>query len=171
MPDATSYSPPDAATAQEPTAALEHTLTSLSYLLTRAQAHGEQMSRAGVNAHRSDVYLLFALDQRDGVCRVGDLATGLMVEPSHVTRQIARLQSQGLVERAPDPLDGRARRVAITEAGTALLTRLRLANRASLQRALHGFTEADVTTTVAVLRQLVDGYARQMRASGSERPA
>ncbi|MDX3855193.1 MarR family winged helix-turn-helix transcriptional regulator [Streptomyces sp. AK02-01A] len=153
----------DAATALDPTAALEKTLASLSYLLTRSQAHDWQVSQAGVTARRSDVYLLLALDMSDGVSRVGDLATLLMVEPSHVTRQIDRLQSQQLVERTPDPLDGRARRVAITADGAALLARLRGANRAGLRGALHGVAEADIATTVAVLQRLVDRYARQMR--------
>ncbi|MFI5756751.1 MarR family winged helix-turn-helix transcriptional regulator [Streptomyces sp. NPDC051569] len=153
----------DAATALEPTAALEKTLASLSYLLTRSQAHDWQVSRAGVSARRSDVYLLLALDMSGGTSRVGDLAGLLMVEPSHVTREIARLQSRRLVERTADPLDGRARRVAITVAGAELLARLRQANQHSLQRALHGIDEADVATTVAVLQRLVERYARQVR--------
>ncbi|MFD3915947.1 MarR family winged helix-turn-helix transcriptional regulator [Streptomyces sp. NPDC058603] len=154
---------PDADTAPEPTAALEKMLALLSYLLTRSQAHDQQISQAGVTARRSDVYLLLALDKNDG-SRVGDLATRLMVEPSHVTRQIARLQAQRLVERTPDPLDGRARRVAITAEGTALLARLHQANRASLQQALHDVEERDIATTVDVLQRLVDGYVRRVRA-------
>ncbi|AXG82118.1 MarR family winged helix-turn-helix transcriptional regulator [Streptomyces paludis] len=159
---------PDATAPQGAVAKLEMTLASLAYLLTRARAHDERISRAGVSARRSDVHLLLALDAHDGVGRVGDLADRLMVEPSHVTRQIARLQSQGLVERTADPLDGRARRVAITEAGTALLTRLRHANRAAIQRALTGFDEADIATAAAVLQRLMDGYARQVEATGPQ---
>ncbi|MFJ9030582.1 MarR family winged helix-turn-helix transcriptional regulator [Streptomyces sp. NPDC102274] len=155
---------PDADIAPEPTAALEKMLALLSYLLTRSQAHDQQISQAGVSARRSDVYLLLALDKSDGGSRVGDLAARLMVEPSHVTRQIARLQAQRLVERTPDPLDGRARRVAITAEGAALLTRLHRANRASLQEALHGVEERDIATTVDVLQRLVDGYVRRVRA-------
>lgn len=153
----------DADTTSEPTAALEKMLALLSYLLTRSQAHDQQISRAGVTARRSDVYLLLALDKSDGGSRVGDLAARLMVKPSHVTRQIARLQAQRLVERTPDPLDGRARRVAITAEGTALLARLHRANRASLQRALHGVEERNIATTVEVLQRLVDGYVRHVR--------
>ncbi|MGW2510001.1 MarR family winged helix-turn-helix transcriptional regulator [Streptomyces scopuliridis] len=154
---------PDADTAPEPSAALEKMLALLSYLLTRSQAHDQQISRAGVTARRSDVYLLLALDKSEGGSRVGDLAGRLMVEPSHVTRQIARLQAQRLVERTPDPLDGRARRVAITAEGAALLARLHRANLASLQRALHDVEERDIATTVDVLQRLVDGYVRRVR--------
>jgi DNA-binding MarR family transcriptional regulator len=153
----------EAASSQDATAALEKQLASLSYLLTRSQAHDLQASRAGVTAARSDIYLLMALDLSGGVSRVGDLAVRLMVEPSHVTRQIARLESQQLVERAPDPVDRRARRVAITDEGKTVLGRFREANQASLREALQGIDATDVAATVTVLHRLVERYARQVR--------
>src|SRR4051812_29963897 len=90
---------------QEPIVALQRALVTLSYLLTRSQAHERLAERAGVSARRSDLWLLMALEGVGGVSRVGDLAAHLMVEPSHVTRQIARLAAEKLVERTPDPLD------------------------------------------------------------------
>lgn len=50
----------------------------------------------------NDVRLLDMLDKSPtGSARMGDLAEKLMSLPSRVTRQIRRLEMQGLVRRAP----------------------------------------------------------------------
>ncbi|MGV4930093.1 MarR family transcriptional regulator [Streptomyces sp. BHT-5-2] len=154
---------PDPATHQDPTAALQKVLATLSYLLTRSQAHERQASQAGVTAGRSDLYLLMALEDSGGVSRVGDLAVQMMVEPPHVTRQIRQLEAQDLVERTPDELDRRARRIAITPRGRAVLESFRQARLAGLRQALSDFDAAELVTTKAVLDRLVD-YVRDKHA-------
>lgn len=154
---------PTPARDQGPVVALQRVLATLSYLLTRSQTHERQAARAGVRTGRSDLWLLMALDGNGGVSRVGDLAALLMVEPPHVTRQIGRLAAQDLVERTPDSQDRRARKVAITPHGKAVLERLRQAGQASLHQALEGISDADVATTVAVLNRLMN-HARQRDA-------
>ncbi|MEV7598943.1 MarR family transcriptional regulator [Kitasatospora sp. NPDC089797] len=147
------------------TADLEAVLASLAYLLTRSQEHERRTARAGITAARSDVYLLRALAEADGVSRVGDLAARLMVKPSHVTRQIDRLESQRLVERTPDALDRRARQVALTADGRVVLERLKQANIIGLSVALDGVPEPDVAATVGVLNHLIDRYVHRVRGA------
>ena len=69
------------------------------------------LNRALVDAHHltlNDVRLLDMLDKSaTGSARMGDLADGLMSLPSRVTRQIRRLELQGLVRRGASPDDGR----------------------------------------------------------------
>lgn len=154
---------------QDPITALHRVLATLSYLLTRSQAHERQTALAGVKAQRSDLWLLMALDGGGGASRVGDLAALLLVEPSHVTRQIGQLESQGLVERTPDSTDRRARRVAITPEGKAVLERLQEAGRTGLHQALAGFDDEAIGTTVEVLDRLV-AYARQRAAEEPKLP-
>ncbi|MEU8681156.1 MarR family transcriptional regulator [Streptomyces sp. NPDC048611] len=168
---------PDPARDQDPTVALQRVLATLSYLLTRSRAHERQAAQAGVTAARSDLWLLMALEDSGGISRVGDLAALLMVEPPHVTRQIGQLESQDLVERTPDALDRRARKVAITPHGRAVLDRLRQTGQANFHEALAGFDDGDIATTVAVLNRLV-AYARRkhedeerLRRRGCERGA
>ncbi|CAM5286391.1 MarR family winged helix-turn-helix transcriptional regulator [Kitasatospora aureofaciens] len=155
----------DDRTAADATADLEAVLASLAYLLTRSQEHERRTARAGITAARSDVYLLRALAEAEGPSRVGDLAARLMVKPSHVTRQIDRLEGQRLVERTPDALDRRARRVALTADGRAMLERLKQANIIGLTSALDGVAEPDVTATVGVLRHLIERYVQRVRGS------
>ncbi|MFJ9415191.1 MarR family winged helix-turn-helix transcriptional regulator [Streptomyces sp. NPDC101227] len=148
---------------RDSTAALQSVLATLSYLLTRSRAHERQAARAGVTVARSDLWLLMALEDGGGVSRVGDLAALLMVEPPHVTRQIGQLEAQDLVERTADTLDRRARKVAITPRGRAVLKSVMETGQAGLHEALVGFDDADVATTVAVLNHLV-AYAREKHA-------
>lgn len=61
--------------------------------------------------------VLDTLAFRDGPMRLSDLTrTGQISRPG-VTQLITRLERDGLVERRPDPSDGRAVLVHITEAG------------------------------------------------------
>lgn len=61
---------------------------------------------------------------RDTDLRLGDLADRLRVKPSVASRAVAALESEGLVERTPDPDDARACRIHLTVAGrTELSTR------------------------------------------------
>ncbi|MFJ8627028.1 MarR family winged helix-turn-helix transcriptional regulator [Kitasatospora sp. NPDC093550] len=154
---------PDAPDHRTATTDLEAVLASLAYLLTRSQEHERQAARAGITAARSDVYLLRALAEAEGASRVGDLAARLMVKPSHVTRQIDRLQGQRLVERTPDVADRRARQIELTAEGRAMLDRLKRANITGLADALQGIPEADVAATVAVLRHLIERYVHRVR--------
>lgn len=153
------------ATTDTATADLEAVLASLAYLLTRSQEHERRTAKAGITAARSDVYLLRALCEADGPSRVGDLAERLMVKPSHVTRQIDRLEGQHLVARTPDALDRRARRVALTADGRAVLERLKQANITSLTDALDGVPAPDVAATVGVLCHLIERYVQRVRGS------
>ncbi|MET0702538.1 MAG: MarR family transcriptional regulator [Mycobacterium sp.] len=69
-----------------------------------------------------DVRLLDMLDKSaTGSARMGDLAEALMSLPSRVTRQIRRLEAQGLVQRAASPDDGRGVLATITDEGRELV--------------------------------------------------
>jgi DNA-binding MarR family transcriptional regulator len=66
----------------------------------------------------NDVRLLDMLDKSPtGSARMGDLAEALMSLPSRVTRQIRRLEMQGLVRRGASPDDGRGVLASITDQG------------------------------------------------------
>lgn len=71
-----------------------------------------------------------------GPMRVTDLAEIKQADPSTVSRQAAQLVKAGLARREADPDDGRASRLAVTEAGEAACERLRAARVAMLGEAL-----------------------------------
>ncbi|MFZ0832387.1 MAG: MarR family transcriptional regulator [Mycobacterium sp.] len=68
----------------------------------------------------NDVRLLDMLSKSaTGSARMGDLAEQLMSLPSRVTRQIRRLEADGLVRREASPEDRRGVLATITEEGRA----------------------------------------------------
>lgn len=73
---------------------------------------------------RSSHLLLFPLS-RLGAARQSVLAEQSHLDPSTTSRHVADLVREGLVERRPDPDDGRASLLALTPAGHDSLTRMR----------------------------------------------
>lgn len=84
------------------------------------------------------------------------LVAELGVEKSTLTRQIDAVARLGLVERRPDPLDARARLVALTEPGRAQLTDLRESTIAQWRERLSRWDPADVRQLTTLLRRLAD---------------
>nr|WP_238558980.1 MarR family winged helix-turn-helix transcriptional regulator [Rhodococcus rhodnii] len=99
----------------------------------------------------SSVLLVLA---RVGECRQSELAAELYVGPSSLSRQITELVDGGYITRAPDPSDGRAARVSLTDAGHDYIRALRERRAARLTALLADWDEDEATTTVAALRKL-----------------
>ncbi len=60
----------------------------------------------------------------DTALRQTDLAESMGVEAMTVTGFLDRLEAKGLIRRDPDPIDRRAKRIRLTEAGKAMLERI-----------------------------------------------
>lgn len=70
----------------------------------------------------SGAFGILALVDRLGDGRhAGELAHQAALDPSTVSRAVAALVTSGLVAREPDPYDGRATVLAVTDAGRAAL--------------------------------------------------
>jgi DNA-binding MarR family transcriptional regulator len=90
---------------------------------------------------------------------VGDLAAYLMLRPHSAVELVDRAEAAGLVERIPDPDDGRIVRVRLTGEGDRVLQKL---TRAHLDR-LHELA--------AVLDELVTRHDGTSPDPGAERGA
>jgi DNA-binding MarR family transcriptional regulator len=82
-----------------------------------------------LGAEFSALMLLFPL-RFHGPMRVTDLAEIKRADPSTVSRQAAQLVKAGLARREADPEDGRASRLAVTEAGLSACAKLHDAREA-----------------------------------------
>ncbi len=91
-----------------------------NFLDTTLRLHAA-MNRTLAASHKltlADVRLLDILDHSAaGSARMGDLAEVLVLLPSRVTRQIRRLEANGLVRRTTSPEDGRGVLASITASG------------------------------------------------------
>src|SRR5919205_3100755 len=111
---------------------IERALTRVTYLSTRARQHERLMALAGVPLDRAAVALLRQIADSEPL-RSGELANRLGVEASHVTRTVQQLQKSGYVTRVPDPDDGRAQRIRLTDAGRSAVDRVRDAGARGMQ--------------------------------------
>ncbi|MDF1485531.1 MarR family transcriptional regulator [Ramlibacter sp. H39-3-26] len=97
-----------------------------------------------------------------------DLAAALSLDGSSVVRLVDTLEQAGLVARQEDAGDRRAKAIALTGPGQALARKVEAVVRRVREDALAGLPQADVDTTLRVLRQVCDALAASMAAKGEE---
>ncbi len=92
---------------------------------------------------------------RSGPLTPSELAEIERVKRPTMTRTLACLEGEGLIERTPDPADGRSSLVAVNDAGRERLARLRRRKSAYLARRLRKLDPAEVAT-LAQAAELLD---------------
>ncbi len=105
-------------------------------------AHGLTFAR-----YEALVLLTFS---RGGALTMSRIGERLMVHPTSATNTIQRLEAQGLVERHPNPKDGRGTLASITPAGREVVE----AATADLVAAGFGLTMLDATDQEHLFRLL-----------------
>jgi DNA-binding MarR family transcriptional regulator len=95
-----------------------------------------------------------------GPQRVTDLAICTGLDASTVSRHVTQLHSAGLIERAPDPADGRAQRVKVSAAGLARIDAALGTRRALLEKCLQSWDPRDL----AELDRLLTRFATDVEA-------
>ena len=92
---------------------------------------------------------------RSGPLTPSELAAIERVKRPTMTRTLACLQREGLIERTPDPADGRSSLVAVNAAGRERLARLRRRKSAYLARRLRKL-DPDEVETLSRTAELLD---------------
>ncbi|MFF9407031.1 MarR family winged helix-turn-helix transcriptional regulator [Streptomyces anandii] len=137
-----------------PFLALERELT---VLLRRARASQGEMAREVHPDLESAAYgLLVRLDECGGR-RATELAAYIGVGKATMSRQLRALEELGLVAREPDPADGRAWLIALTEEGRRRVGRVREARRARYVRQLAHWQRGEVAELARLLHELNEG--------------
>lgn len=135
-------------------------LATAMFALGKQQATlGHKMSRAGVD--RSAVMLIKTLAHL-GPSRSSALATAVHSDPSTVSRQIATLVRDGLVERRADPEDGRASVLVPTETGLKLLEEQRRRIGLALARVVRQWAPEEVDRFLDLLDRFVADHERSL---------
>lgn len=95
---------------------------------------------------------------RCGPRRQGELADVALLDASTVSRYVGQLVRRGLVERRPDPADGRAVQLVATERGheTALVMVAR--RNEMLRQVLSHWSDDDVDALTALLARFNDDF-------------
>ncbi len=103
--------------------------------------------------------LLFNL--KVGPLRVSALAEAIHSDVSTVSRQVSTLVDLGFVRRGPDPVDGRAQALSLTDEGEALLGAIREDRDRWLQGLLTDWSDDDI----AAFGQHLQHFASDLEAS------
>jgi DNA-binding MarR family transcriptional regulator len=129
---------------------------SLGSLIRTARAVG-QRNRTELGAAGTPLGILKTLVGGDA--RPSDIAAGLHVGPSVVSRAIVPLEREGLVERTCDPADARASLLRLTDRGRDRLGQLSLSTIERVQRVLHDWSDDDAELTTRLLGRLEQAIA------------
>ncbi len=135
---------------------LHDAILDLMSILNEPQRDAALIAEAGISLDRALFPLLVRIGRRGplGVVELADMAGR---DHTTVSRQVARLESLGLVARTANDADKRVRAVAITRKGLAMTKALDKARERIAGTALAGWSAADRATLIRLLRRLVDG--------------
>ncbi len=100
-----------------------------------------------------------------------DLARFAKTEQPPMAQMLARMERDGLIQRTPDPADGRSRRVSMTKAAEARLPSAVAVLLRGNGEALGGFTDEDAAQLVALLTRLITNLDRVANVEASPRNA
>ncbi len=92
--------------------------------------------------------------ERAGPLRLGDLAAAEKIAPSTLTRLVTVLEEQGYVQRCPVPGDARASTLVVTDAGHAILERIRQESTTLLAGSLRTLSPGQLAALAAALPAL-----------------
>jgi DNA-binding MarR family transcriptional regulator len=139
----------------------------IGLLLRRSRAISARLARELHPDLDGAAYGLLALLADTGPLRASDLVARLGLDKSTVSRQVSSLVALGMVDRDPDPADGRAQVLRTSAEGAARLAGIREARRARWEADMSGWPADDVATLAELLARLNRiGEAREAQATG-----
>lgn len=112
----------------------------------------------GTRVELSTVRVLHAVDQAERPPSIGDVASTLAIDPSTASRLVDQRVTDGLLERSPDPEDGRRVVLRLTQSGGALLDELAGSRQEMLTEVTRGWSTTDRRELERLLLRLIDGF-------------
>lgn len=138
--------------------------------VTRLARHLDRERRAAFAGHGLEAYefdVLSAL-RRSGApyeLTPGQLVRQTLVGSGTTTNRLDRLESRGLIDRRPDPEDGRVRRVRLTDRGRDRVDAAVADLLDRERRLLGGLSEPDRNTLAGLLRSVLVNFESPAGAS------
>ncbi|MFJ2864178.1 MarR family winged helix-turn-helix transcriptional regulator [Kitasatospora sp. NPDC087314] len=93
---------------------------------------------------------------RTGPSSAADLGREIGLDRTTVTRRADRLEQAGLLRRRPDPADGRATLLALTDEGRAVIAATRQRLAAGIEDSLATWPQDDAQAFARLLRRFLD---------------
>ncbi len=140
---------------------LREALLDLTGLLNRPQQDDALLKAAGVELDRALFPLLVRIERR-GPLGVGELADLAGRDYTTVSRQVAKLEELGLIERRAGS-DKRVREAVVTTRGREITEALDRTRERMLTRLFAEWDKDDIATLARLLRRLADDAMAQTR--------
>jgi DNA-binding MarR family transcriptional regulator len=140
---------PGPVTAPQPERSAAFLLVQLGFQVARV--FGERLKPLGLEQRQAG--MLLRLAENDGRSQQA-IAELMGVNPTRMVFLTDELEKLGLVERRRNPADRRSHALYLTEAGTAMLARVREVTRAHEAAITAGLTGAERDQLAALLRRL-----------------
>jgi DNA-binding MarR family transcriptional regulator len=136
-------------------------------VVVRTARRMRQEAAGGVGELTPTCAAALATVERHGPLTPSELAAIERVKRPTATRTLRVLTEAGLLERAPDPSDGRSALVSITAAGRDRLRRLRGRKNAYLARRMRDLPPADLATLDRAV-EILEGILEEGRPAKRE---
>ena len=147
---------------------LREALLDINGILNRPQPDAALIALAGVDLDRALFPLLVRVERR-GPLGIGELAELVGRDYTTVSRQVAKLESLGLVGRQVNAQDARIKEAVITAKGLAMTKALDGAREKVFSAVLADWDKREVAELARLTRKLADSgleYFRAERARG-----
>ncbi|HEX8933032.1 MAG TPA: MarR family winged helix-turn-helix transcriptional regulator [Pseudonocardiaceae bacterium] len=145
------------------TASLGYQVNYLARLL--AHALRERIESLGVVP--GQFAQLLALYEQDGLTQA-ELCAQVEIEQPTMAKTLSRMQRDGLIDRVPDPADGRRSLVMLTPRARELEHELVSAAHAVNAAAIQGLDEQAVVMFMATLTTIIDNIEKAGRRTGKK---
>ena len=140
---------------------LHEALIDIMSVMNRRQGDEMMIREAGISLDRALFPLLVGIERR-GPIGVVDLADRMGRDYTTVSRQVARLETLGLVRRHASKADRRVSEATITPAGKAMTDAVDRARERIVGGMFASWDDRDIEDLVRLMRKLADA----MTASG-----
>lgn len=134
---------------------LHHTLVDLIGLMNRPQRDSALLQEAGVSLDRALFPLLIAIE-RKGPIGVVEMSELVGRDYTTVSRQVAKLDGLGLINRHPSKTDNRVRDVVITAKGKGMTSAIDAARERLATVLFAKWSKRDLRDLARLMRRFTD---------------
>jgi DNA-binding MarR family transcriptional regulator len=146
------------------TGEIDAALLSVARVMNQVRVHAKLRAEAGVDIDRAGGAVLYKLLVEGESLRLCDLAERLGIDSPAVTRKVQQLEHLGLIVRSPDPADGRASRLLLTDEGERSIEKLLGARRVWLEELLAEWPAEDRTQFARLLQLFASTIEQDVEA-------
>ena len=147
---------------------LHRSLISIVSVMNRPRNDERLIAEAGVQLDQA-LFRLLVVIERVGPIGVVDLADRLGRDYTTISRQLAKLESMGMVMRHENSVDRRMREAVVSAKGKAVTDQLDLARERLARGIFQDWTAEDITDLVRLMRKFAEALEQGTRAGGGER--